>query len=118
MANKQRGEVAFTVDGERYTLHLSTNAMCEIESAFNGASIQTVFANLDAGEAGVKITDMRTVMRCMLGDNHPGITDKETGKLMDALGDDAGKLIGEAIQIASPEDKKSPGELKAATAAA
>ena len=122
MANKQRGEVAFSVEcdgsAERFTLRLSTNAMCELEAAFN-ASIQTVFARLDAGEAGVRLTALRTVMRDMLADRHPDKTDERTGEIMDALGfDEAARLIGEAAQLAFPEAKETPGELKGAAKAA
>lgn len=101
MANREKGEVSFDAQGKTWTLRYSTNALCELEEATGHGAIE--LANSMADETKIRISDLRYMLWAGLTDKHDGITVKEAGRLMDALGmDKAGPLIGEAFQAAFP----------------
>ena len=97
MANPHRGEVPF---GD-YTLVLSVNALCELESAFE-IPIAQLFARLEGD--GVSITDIRTIVWIGLKERHEELTEKDAGRIIGEVGmTAAGKAIGEAIRASFPE---------------
>jgi hypothetical protein len=100
MANKLKGEVGFDVDGARYTLAFSINALCELEEKLGGAVVD--LGTMMTG--GKRFSTMRSVFWCGLTEHHPELTEKEAGKIMTAIGfNKADALIGEAFALAFPE---------------
>jgi hypothetical protein len=103
MANKQKGEVVFEADGKAYTLTYSINALCELESAFDG-TVTDIFA---ATSGKKRFTTLRTVFWAGLTDHHPGLSLVDAGKIMHALGlNKADAVAGEAFRLAFPERKE------------
>ena len=114
MANRERGEVSFEHDGTRYTMHFSTNAMCELEDITGKPVLQ--LANSLQDETSVSVKTLRDMFWASLQDEH-SITIKEAGKIMDGVGiPKAGELIGKAFMAAFPESEgdANEGKLKAA----
>ncbi|MGH6862593.1 MAG: hypothetical protein ACRECY_20305 [Phyllobacterium sp.] len=104
MANKVRGEIGFKALGKSWVLKLGVNAMCEIESE-TGKSISAIGAAI-VDEKQATMSLMRTVFWGALQEHHDGLSIKETGSIIDAIGmNDAGRLIGEAFTAANPEPK-------------
>lgn len=106
MANPERGEVAFVVDGKTYTLKPSMNAMCEVE-----ARTGKTFAELLEGVAKNRMTDAREVLWVLLQKAHaPEFpTVKSVGDLFDAAGGE-GALIA-ALQRSVQVNAPPPGEV-------
>lgn len=116
MANSEKGEVSFEVEGKTYKLRYSTNALCEMEDAAGVGAVE--FANSLSDEKKVRIKDLRTMFWAGLFDNHK-ITIEEAGSLLDVVGlEFVGSLCGEAFTLAFPvaeEGEPSEGKQKAAT---
>lgn len=112
MANKERGEVSFDLDGEAYTLRFSTNAMCELEDATGVPVLQ--LANSLQDETSVSIKTLRAMFAAGLSDSR-SVTAPQAGDIIDALGiPRAGELIGQAFMAAFPEaDSDAEGKPKA-----
>lgn len=49
MANRHRGEVTATLDGERYTLVLTLGALAELEDAFGGEDMLAIAGRFEQG---------------------------------------------------------------------
>lgn len=110
MAGAVRGVVSFQVDGDKYSLHLSTNAMCELEALYD-EPLQDVLNRLSPAEGSPKISDVRALFQVMLvGD----FDDVIAGEIIDAIGfSEAGAKMAEAAQLAFPDTEESePGEGK------
>jgi hypothetical protein len=105
MANKERGEVTFEALGKPWTMKIGTGAMCEIEGA-TGKSITEVGQELGNPKTA-SLTLMRAVFWGALQDRHEGTTLKECNAIIDDIGmQRAGVLIGEAFQLAFPQQQK------------
>jgi len=116
MSNPTRGSVTFEADGKTYTLHYSTNALCELES-LAGESVMRIAAQM-ADSDGVRLGMVRNLIWAGLRDHHPEVTVEDAGRIMDALGlDKAGSLVAEAFILAFPQATKAGGPLGAARAA-
>lgn len=87
MANRQRGDVDVEVDGKVYTLQLGVNAMAWVESKFgphdSDLSFQDIFKRIESRK---RITDIRAVFCAAMQEHHPGTTEQEAGKIMQAIG--------------------------------
>lgn len=99
MANKQRGEFTLKAGSARYTLKLTTNAICEFED-FEGARARTFDEVMDGLKHG-RLKDVRLFFWMALRAHHPDLaTDDPTS--LNAIGnliDDAGGLAGVLKQI-------------------
>lgn len=117
MGNLQRGEITFQASGKTWTMHIGTNAMCEIE-AMTDKTISEV-GKLLGDEKTATLTLMRAVFWGSLQDHHEGITIKECSVLIDEIGMQAvGGLVGQAFQAAFPKAKAGVSRPPKATAAA
>ena len=115
MPNKHRGEVVFTMGNKAYTLHLSTNAMCNLEGEFD-LDIQAVFLLLDPESSGqgFKLSNFRKVVKAMLFDNHSDLSDADVGRLIDDYGlDKITEKVSDAAELAFPKGSGDQGKLKA-----
>lgn len=100
MANPIKGEVGFSVEGQDYTLLLDLNALCEVEDHIPG------IMNGAADLASLKA--VRALFWGGLQEHHAGITMRDAGRLVQALGlADAAAKVAEAMK-ASWGDTKSP----------
>jgi hypothetical protein len=105
MANPHRGEVQFEAGGKHYTIRLSTNAICGLESEL-GVGFGEITRRLD----GFNFLTLRSVMRAALG---PNTSVAEAAAVIDELGyAEAVNQIMESYRLAYPlpngEDTASP----------
>lgn len=116
MANKERSEVSFDVQGKTWTMKIGTGAMCEMEDA-TGKGISELSKELSGDK--VKLSLLRMIFWAALQKHHKGTTIEECDDLIDDIGiTEAGPLIGRAFQAAFPKaeakDGKDPQEAAAA----
>ncbi len=113
MGNRQKGEVGFEADGKPYTLVFSINALCELEDRMGEA-----VSGIDSlASSRKRFRTIRTVFLCGLLDHHPELTEREAGRIIDAIGiERADALVGEAFALAFPEAKPLPLDSKPAPA--
>lgn len=100
-----RGGVAFTAGGQAHCLAFTINALCVLEEV-TGQSIQEVGAQLQSGNVSLAL--LRTLFWAGLTDEaHETGADLDlfaAGEMVQELGhQQAGALIGEAMQLAFPE---------------
>ena len=99
MANPHKGKVEFEIDGKKYLLSFSANALAEMEIAL-GISMDEVRVLL-LDEKRVRIAHWRTMFLCALQDNDENIDEKAARALFKQLDiADAINLIGKAYGVA------------------
>lgn len=105
MTNPHKGEVGFDVNGERYLLRFSIDAICALEEETKRGIVALV-SDLQNPEK-MSITLARQVLWAGLQENHPGLTVKEAGELIPAAGGLAAVvgMFGEAFSAAFPQAK-------------
>lgn len=107
MGNKVRGQIDLQAGDKAYTLQFTANAMCELE-AKAGLSISEFMANLQAAQASgrVKMLDLRLLIWAGLTENHPELTLKQAGQIINDLGGMAPAMavLGEGLAAASGGD--------------
>jgi len=104
------GPVAFDVDGESYSVAFTVNALCALEEEFGGRSISDIGDNIASGSAGAR--GVRALFRASLLDAHPQISDRDAGRLLDALGAQAaGDIIQQAFARVQAGLQDIAGEL-------
>jgi hypothetical protein len=86
MANREKGEAAVEIGGVSYTLSINTNALCEIETLFSLGGKDVSFQDVLKRAAAGQIVAARGVLWGMLRQQHPDITLKKAGELLDQLG--------------------------------
>ena len=86
MANAERDEVDLTVGDKVYTLVLTTNAMCEAETAMSTVLRPVTFADLLIQSKRNSVAAMRAIFWASLKEKHPEITLQQAGDLMDKAG--------------------------------
>jgi hypothetical protein len=106
MSNKVRGAVSFKAGDNEFILHLSTNAMCELEDEFD-MDIESLFNSLDPANNGGKaprIGHMRKIVKAMLSDNHGDLTLPDVGKIIDLYGlENIFSKVEESAVLAFPD---------------
>jgi uncharacterized protein YxjI len=87
MANPEKGELSFEVQGEQYTLHYSTNAVSELEDAVGKTAmqIQKEVQSWKTKPEKFSISLLRKMFWAGLQDHH-SLSLKEAGNLFDAAG--------------------------------
>lgn len=86
MANPQRGEVAFEIDGTTYTLALGFNAMCEVEEMVSTPARRVTFKHVAEGIVDGDVRYLRAFVWGALRRHHPEVGVKEVDALVDAAG--------------------------------
>jgi len=98
MANKLKGEVAFTAFDKQWTLVMDFNTLCSVDIEL-GIGIRELGERMKASPALI-----RSVFRIALEQNHGTLTDLEAGRIIVEIGPQrAGDLIAEAVQAGFPE---------------
>jgi hypothetical protein len=116
MANRERGEVDLTVAGKAYTLRLTTNGICELESRTK-VTLGQVFVALRM----VDFTKTRELLFQALQEHHAkDFGDlKRVGVLIDKAGgllDDKSPVIvalSELFELMAPKDADTSDPLEA-----
>jgi len=116
MANAMRGEVPLKVGDQTYTLLLSINALCELESE-TGVPVPQLAESLNKPE-NVRLTTVRAIVWAALQERHPKVTLKDAGAIIHEAGLPAVMdAIGQAFQSAFPEatgeQEQNPRKAKA-----
>lgn len=115
MANPHRGEVAFDLAGEQYTLRIATNEWCALEEE-HGELTTDLLVRFQAMVSNNRL-DMRFVrsfFKAALEHCRPGISLEDAGEIMTGLSlVEAAKKLGQAIALSLPsadedEDKNPP----------
>lgn len=109
MGNSIKGEVNFSASGKDWTLKLSTNAMCALESA-TGKSINE-FAEGLGDVKTFRIADLRLIVCSMLNGS---VDENGAGDLIDDVGmEGMMDLVSKAFDLAFPEAKEGQGKPRA-----
>lgn len=86
MANREKGEVSFSSQGQTYTLRLSINALCELEDLMSTGdkriTVQDVTQRVNRGD----MTAIRALLWAALREHHPALTLKDVGNVLEAAG--------------------------------
>lgn len=87
-------KVVLVHDGKEIEARFTTNALCAVEAAFQGQSLEQVGVDLSAGRGGIKAA--RAVFRAVLLESLPDLTDVEAGRLLQAVGAEEGTRVIQA----------------------
>lgn len=104
MANRNKGEVDFEVDGKSYKLVYTANSLCDLEDQLN-ISVVDIGSLLGSG---IRMKTIRAFMWAGLLEHHPETTIKQAGNIVQALTvAKAIDLVGKSIQLSftEPEDR-------------
>lgn len=104
MANRIKGEVALSHDGDDYTLVLDFNALADFEDATGQNAVKL----LSGGE--LSIGQMRALIHAGLKQHHPKVTLADAGHILQSnMG-----ALGEALAAAFPSAEGNAAGAKAA----
>jgi hypothetical protein len=109
MANRERGEIGLDVDGTRYTLRPTINAICELED-LAGKPFADIAREAEAGS----VRAMRLLIWCYLRDAHADEikTPVDAGAWIQRFGSIAhlGAVLGDIAQLntVDADEKKRP----------
>jgi len=115
MANKEKGEHEFAVNGKKYLMRYTTNALCELEDLI-GKPIDQILDDFKKRK-NIGVKEIRKFLLAGIVEE-PGNANKtiearlnEVGDLIDELGGLAGAndIIIEAFAIAFAKNKKNEG---------
>lgn len=109
MANRERGEVGFKVEGQEHILSYSANALCELEEAL-GEGIHDISLKMQDA-AQFKLGMLRTIFWAGLIDNRPGVSMDDVKKMLAKLKiSEVQSLIAEAFTLAFPQAEEADGK--------
>lgn len=113
MANPHKGEASFEASGKTYTLHLSADAICQMEDALDMGivAISQEMATWGKDAKRIRLKTIRAVIWAALQDRHPDVDLKAAGELILAAGGVAAVVgaLEQAFTLAFP-----PAETKGA----
>lgn len=106
--NKDRGQLGFEVDNQRWVFAFTTNALCAVEEEFDLKDITELEGVLSTSPS---LRTIRKLFRIGLTDCHPEMNDIEAGQIMEAVGglEPSLELIMRAVEQAFPEAAKNGG---------
>lgn len=85
-------QVDFEFGGQRYPVALTVNSLCGLEEVFGGRSISAVGEDIASGRAGAR--GVRALFRAAVISDHPEVTERDAGRMVDELGaEKAGEII-------------------------
>ena len=108
MANALRGEASFEAGGRAFRLKYDWNAAAEFEEA-SGRPLSD--ALLDVAREKLSAKSLRAMLWAGLQADHPDVTLKETGRLIDQMGRrEAQRVMGVALRYFFPELEPEEGK--------
>lgn len=106
MGNPHRGEVSFEVEGKRYKISFSANALCEAEDYFDQDPGEALAEAIGDKPGKGRLQRLRRFFWLGLGDHHPEIDfDGAKALLKHIQPIDMARLIGQAFNLAMTEAK-------------
>lgn len=105
MNNKNRGEKTVDFKGEKITLRLPINSICELEDK-TGQAIGDFAKKLEG--ASPRMTDLRLFAWAMMIDDRPDSTVQEAGDLVQTLGQEFGPLMQDMFASNFPDPDTGP----------
>jgi hypothetical protein len=104
MANAQKGEVSFDVNGRSYTMRLDLNAMAEMETKLSTddhiVTAQQIIARAEKGQ----VSALRVVVWAGMRPYHPKLTLEAVGDLLEEMGPGGiGQVLKRANAAAMPK---------------
>lgn len=100
MANPHRGEVSFKTPDAEYTLVLSTNALCELETE-TGKSVPAIVGDME------RVSTLRALLWASLRTRQPEISIAQAGEIIDRAGIvNTTEAITRALNAAFPKAPK------------
>lgn len=107
MANKYRGEYAWTVGGESYTVAFTVNALCVAEEKL-GKPTSAILVEI---EREISLVMLRDLLWCGLQESHPNLKPADVAAMASEYGIiPAIGVLREALRAAFPELVQKPGE--------
>lgn len=116
MANRERGEIKFTVGETAYVLKLTTGAMAELEDACSTADKPMTFPEILERVMRGSVKYLRLYVWAALLEKQPTMTVKATSELIDEMGGVAG--LWEVLSKLSDTSKPDPEDARPQTAQA
>ena len=111
MSNPLRGEASFEIDGKPFHVRFTWNAAAEYEEV---AGKPLSDALLDVAREKLSARSLRAMLWAGLQEQHPDVTLKETGRLIDKLGRrEAQRVMGVALRYFFPELEKEDAKTTA-----
>jgi len=114
MANREKGEVSFQINGTSYTLCLDIDAMCRIEEQFStperDVTFQDVLERVNAGS----MRHIRAVLHSMFFKHHPTFTEADLSEAIASWGG-LQPFVSKALEavglgaVPDPKDLKKAG---------
>lgn len=114
MANKARGEVDLAVGGRSFTLRLSINAICELETELEKRGLDSNYLTFFTKARQGRLNAARLLLWACLRDHHPSVTVSEAGELIEELGELA--TVWDALADAMSAQTPDAGDLAAVKA--
>ena len=114
MANRERGEIKFTVGETDYVLKLTTGAMAELEDACSTPDKPMTFPEILERVLKGSVKYLRLYVWAALLEKHPGIKVKEVGELIDQMGGVSG--LWAVLNQLSETSKPDPEDARPQTA--
>lgn len=104
MANKERGEVSFQIEGQTYTLRLDLNALCEAEAVLSTPERMVTWQQALQMAERNSLSALRAILWASLQPHHPHLSLNDVGGLIQTMGGIPGiaKTLQEAIKNAMP----------------
>lgn len=107
MANANRGEVEIEVDGKKYVLRFSANALCDLEDALGMSILQ--ITSMISDPAQIRMKMVRALLWAGLREKHPDLTILQAGDIVQELSlSGAFSVIEDAFKKAFPETSQNP----------
>lgn len=100
-----RTKVSFEADGKTWTLQFTTNALVELEEAAGKAITELLSVEVPT------LKTVRTMFWAGLIENHPELSQKDAGRVIDAAGgfEAVMEIVNRAITAAMPEAEDAEG---------
>jgi len=111
MANRERGEVAFEVDGRTYTFCLDLNGLTELEAMFSTPTREVGFVEIVGKAEAGHARYIRAVFWAALRKYQPDITLEQTSDLVQAIGGLFGGQLQAVLQQATGGARPDPKDV-------
>lgn len=111
MANREKGEIRFTVEGKTYTLVLNTDVMASLEEHFSTPDREVTWDVIWTRVLRGSVRTVRALIWAMLQVYHPNTTIEQASKLIDKAGGFEG--LTTILQQAQKDSTPDPKDVKA-----